>query len=67
MNKGLNLKMLKMSPKLFTYMEIVADQNDHSTDAFVREDLVYMFAYDIVITADAILFRDIKSNYIYAL
>ena len=45
-----------LNVKLFTYMEIVADQNDHFTDAFVREDLVYMFAYDVVITADAILF-----------
>ena len=63
--QGLNLKMLKMNPKLFTYMEIVADQNDHFTDAFVREDLVYMFAYDVVITADAILFWDIKSKDIY--
>ena len=65
LNKGLNLKMLKMSPKLFTYMEIVADQHDHFTGAFVREDLVYMFAYDVVITADAILFRDFKSKDIY--
>ena len=43
-------------------MGIVADQTDHFTDAFVREDLVYMYVYDVVITADAILFRDIKSK-----
>ena len=67
MNKGFNLKMLKMSPKLFTYMEIVADQNDHFTAAFAREDLVYICAHNVVITADAIFFRDIKSKDIHTL
>ena len=46
------------------YTESVADQTDHFTDAFVRENVVY--GYDIVHSrhtqykADAILFREIQ-------
>ena len=43
----LNLEILKMSPKLFTwhYIEGVADQTDHFTNAFVCENVVQ--GYDI--------------------
>ena len=45
---GLNLKILLMSPELFTwhYTESVADQPDNFADAFVRENIAY--GYDVV-------------------
>ena len=50
---GVNLKILKMSPALYT--ESIADQTDHFADVFVRENVAY--GYDVrKDTADAILF-----------
>ena len=43
---GLNLKILKMSPALYT--ESVADQTDHLADVFVRENVAY--GYHVVTT-----------------
>ena len=44
------------------YTERVADQNDHFTDVFVRENVAY--GYDVMTfdstQPDAILFRDIQ-------
>ena len=41
---GLNLKILKMSPALYT--ELIADQTDHFADVFVRENVAY--GYDVM-------------------
>ena len=47
---GLNLKILKMSAKLFAvmtlYTENIADLTDHLADAFICEKVVY--CYDAV-------------------
>ena len=47
LNMGLNLKILQMSPELFTwrFIESVADQTDHFANAFVRENVAY--GYDV--------------------
>ena len=47
---GVNLKILKMSPKLFAwrYTESMADQTDHFADAFVHKNMAYGF--DVVTT-----------------
>ena len=46
LNIGLNLKILKMSPELYT--ESVANQTDYFADAFVRENVEY--GYGVVTT-----------------
>ena len=43
---GLNLKILQMSPELFTWRYIQKAQTDHFTDAFVRENIA--FGYDVM-------------------
>ena len=43
---GLNLKIPKMSPALYT--ESAADQTDHYADVFVRENVAY--GYEVVTT-----------------
>ena len=45
---GLNMKILKMSPELFAShnMEGIAYQTDNSADAFVHENVSFM--YDIL-------------------
>ena len=49
LNMDLNLKILNMSPRVICmtlYTERVADQTDHFTNAFVRENVAY--SYEVV-------------------
>ena len=61
MNKGLNFKILKMSPALFAwrYTESVTYQTYHFADVFVRENVAYGYGVRKY-TADEILFREIQ-------